>query len=218
MIVHREIEKLKQQLLALASLVEQRLDTAVRSVQNRDLKLAGSVIASDSEIDDKEVDLEEDCLKVLALHQPVAVDLRLIVAILKINSDLERIGDLAVDIAERAKHLAGHLPIEIPFNCDEMSQQVQTMLQRSLDAFVNLDSDMARDVCIRDDAVDDIHSNMYTSIEEAMRAHPDHIELLTSYLSVSRYLERIADHATNIAEDVMYLIEGNIVRHSGEIY
>jgi phosphate transport system protein len=218
MIIHKEIEGLKQELLALSALVEQRLDTAVKSVQNRDLKLATDVIHGDTEIDNKEVDLEEDCLKVLALHQPVAIDLRLIVAILKINNDLERIGDLAVDIAERAKHLAENPAIETPFNCDEMSQQVQAMLKNSLDAFIKLDFDTAKDVCVRDDAVDDIHSDMYDRIKEATREHPEHIDLLTSYLSVSRYLERIADHATNIAEDVMYLIEGNIVRHSGEIY
>jgi phosphate transport system protein len=218
MIIHKEIEVLKQELLALASLVEQRLDTAVISVQNRDLKQAVSVITSDSEIDGKEVDLEEECLKVLALHQPVAIDLRLIIAILKINNDLERIGDLAADIAERAKHLAENPAIETPFNCDDMSQKTQAMLQRSLDAFVNLDFDKAKDVCARDDAVDAIHSEMYDRIKVATREHPEHIDLLTSYLSVSRYLERIADHATNIAEDVMYLIEGNIVRHSGEIY
>jgi phosphate transport system protein len=218
MILHREIERLKQELLSLAALVEQRLDNAVRSVQERDLKLADSVIETDSGIDEKEVELEENCLKVLALHQPVAIDLRLIIAVLKINSDLERIGDLAVDIAKRVRDLAKYAPIEKPFDCDEMARRVQAMLQNSLDAFVNLNSDLARSVCADDDAVDNIHSEMYKNIRHALRTQPEYIEVLTSYLSVSRYLERIADHATNIAEDVMYMVDGAIVRHSGDIY
>ncbi len=216
MILHKEIEQLKQQLLALGALVEQRLDTAVKSVQERNLDLAISVIDHDGDIDQEEVNLEEDCLKVLALHQPVAIDLRLIVAVLKINNDLERIGDLAADIAGRGKDFATSTAVDVPFDLLGMSEKVQVMLQRSLDAMVNLDSEIARDVCACDDAVDDIHSAMYPKIKNAIRRQPEHVEQLLSYLSVSRYLERIADHATNIAEDVMYLIDGEIVRHRGE--
>jgi phosphate transport system protein len=218
MILHKEIDRLKQHLLALAALVEERVGNAVKAVETRDTDLATQIIESDTEIDDLEVELEEECLKVMALHQPVAIDLRLIISVLKINNDLERIGDLAVDIAERGRYLATHEDVEHPFDFLGMSQKTQHMLQKSLDALVNLDIEMATEVCAVDDAVDDIHSDMYTKIEESIKANPQYIRQYTSYLSVSKYLERIADHTTNIAEDVIYLVEGNIVRHSGDIY
>ncbi len=218
MILHKEIVKLKQRLLTLGALVEKRLDMAVRAVDRRDIELAGLVIEGDEEVDKMEVDLEEDCLKVLALHQPVATDLRVIVAILKINSDAERIGDLAVDIAERAKFFATHEELEPPFNFMDMASRVTNMLQKSLDAFVNLDVEMARSVCASDDSVDNTHSNMYQQVEDGICKQSHYTSQYLGYLSVSRYLERIADHATNISEDVMYLVEGNIVRHSGDIY
>lgn len=218
MILHREIVKLKRRLLTLGALVEKRLDMAVRSVHKRDLELAQLVIDGDEEIDTMEVEIEEECLKVLALHQPVAVDLRVIVATMKINNDLERIGDLAVDIAERAKFFATTQEVDQPFDFPGMAQKVTKMLQKCLDSFVNLDVETARSVCAADDSVDNTHSDMYQQVEEAIQAHPKYIKQFLGYLSVSRYLERIADHATNIAEDVMYLVEGHIVRHSGEIY
>ena len=160
-----------------------------------------------------EVDLEEECLKTLALHQPMAVDLRMIIAILKINNDLERIGDLAVDATERALVLTTLPPINFPFDIPTMSQAVQKMLAHSLDALVNQDLALAEEVCASDDAVDAIHSEVFIRVEEEIVKHPEHIQQLLTFLSVSRYLERIADHATNIAEDVIYLIKGNIVRH-----
>lgn len=218
MILHREIDKLKQGLLTLGALVEERVNLAVKAVENRDMELATHVIESDTEIDNMEVELEEDCLKVMALHQPVAIDLRVIISVLKINSDLERIGDLAVDIAERGQYFATHEDVEHPFDFLGMSQKTQTMLQKSLDALVNLDCEMAKGVCAIDDEVDTIHREMYDKVEEAIRAKPDYLEQYISYLGVSKCLERIADHATNIAEDVIYLVEGNIVRHSGDIY
>jgi phosphate transport system protein len=218
MILHREIDRLKRHLLALGALVEERVNIAVKSVENRDLELAMGVIENDKEIDNMEVELEEECLKVLALHQPVAIDLRLIVAVLKINSDLERIGDLAVDIAERGKYFATHEEVKLPFDFPVMSKKTQDMIQKSLDALVNLDRDLAREVCAADDAVDDMHSDMFQKVENAIQAQTQYVEQFIGYLSVSRYLERMADHATNIAEDVIYLVEGHIVRHSGGVY
>lgn len=218
MILHREIDRLKQHLLALGALVEERVNIAVKSVENRDLKLAMGVIENDEEIDDMEVELEEECLKVLALHQPVASDLRVIIAALKINNDLERIGDLAVDIAERAQFLATCREIAFPFDFPEMSKKVKTMLQKSLDAFVNLNEELANEVCSLDDEVDDLHCEMFTNVEKAIKEHPENIQQLLCFSSVSRYLERIGDHATNIAEDVIYLVKGEIVRHSKGIY
>lgn len=218
MILHREIVNLKQRLLTLGAIVEKRLYMAVNSVHKRDPELAQQVIDGDEEIDTMEVELEEDCLKVLALHQPVATDLRVIVATMKINVDLERIGDLAVDIAERARFLATTQEVDQPFDFPGMAQKVTNMLQQCLDAFINLDVETARSVCMADDGVDLTHSGMYPRVEEAIQTQPEYIKQFLGYLSVSRYLERIADHATNIAEDVMYLVDGNIVRHNDEIF
>lgn len=213
MFLHKEIEKLKKRLSALGAIVEERVHIAVTSVELRDSEIAQKVIDFDREIDMMEVELEEECLKVLALHQPVAIDLRVIVAIMKINNDLERIGDLAVDIAQRGRYFATHKSVELPFNFPEMSQQAREMLQKSLDALVTVDIDLAKNVCAADDAVDILHLRMFRQIENAIQAQPQHVEQWISYLSVSRCLERIADHATNIAEDVIYLAEGQIVRH-----
>jgi phosphate transport system protein len=218
MLIHKEIQRLKQQLLFLGALIEERVNLAVKSVDQRDQVLAKRVIDGDIEIDQMEVDLEEECLKVLALHQPVAIDLRVIISVLKINNDLERIGDLAVDIAERGVFLATHEAVNLPFDFLLMSRKVQEMLQKSLDALVNLDIKLAKEVWGTDDMIDDMHGNVYRQVEQAILAQSQYIDQFINYLSVSRYLERIADHVTNIAEDVIYLVEGNIVRHRGGIY
>ena len=191
---------------------------ALKSVTGRDQKLARQVIEGDVEIDNWEVELEEECLKVLALHQPVAIDLRVLVTVLKINNDLERIGDLASDIAERAESLAMKPEIAFPFDFITMAKQVRAMLKKSLDAFIDLNEDLASEVCQADDAVDDIHVDMFAKLRHGLYERPDKIEELLEYMSISRYLERIGDHATNIAEDVIYLCKGEIVRHSQEVY
>jgi len=211
--MQREIEKLKKKILSLSAAVENSVKMAVQSIENRDSALAESIIARDEEIDQLEVDLEEDCLKILALHQPVAIDLRFIIAVLKINNDLERIGDLAVNIAERAQFLSTQRSIAIPFDFDSLAEKTQEMLRKSLDSLVNLNTGLAREVCRTDDEVDAINRDMYDLVKNAIRAHPEQLDILIPYLSVSRYLERIADHATNIAEDVIYMIEGIITRH-----
>ncbi|MCX6829757.1 MAG: phosphate signaling complex protein PhoU [candidate division Zixibacteria bacterium] len=212
--LQREIEKLKKKILSLCASVEENVRMAVKSIEDRDAALAERVVGQDPEIDQSEVDLEEDCLKILALHQPVAIDLRFIIAVLKINSDLERIGDLAVNIAERAQFLSTQPRIAIPFDLDALAEKTQDMLKKSLDSLVNLNTALARDVCRTDDDVDEINREMYDLVKDAIRAHPEQLDILIPYLSVSRYLERIADHATNIAEDVIYMIEGVITRHS----
>jgi phosphate transport system protein len=210
-----EIDKLKQSVLRLAATVEESVHMAVRAVATRDPRLARTVIEADEEIDQQEVEIEEQCLKVLALHQPVAVDLRFIVALLKINNDLERIGDLAVNLAERAQALAKQPAMTVPFDLTGMADLVKTMLKRSLDSLMH--ADLAEAVAVRkaDDQVDQIHRDMYQAVREGIVSHPDHVDAYILFLSVSRYLERIADHATNIAEDVTYMIEGEIVRHPG---
>jgi phosphate transport system protein len=209
-----EIDSLKKKILTLGATVENSVRIAVKAIEDKDPELAAKVIKADIEIDHSEVDLEEDCLKILALHQPVAIDLRFIIAVLKINNDLERIGDLAVNIAERAQFLKGGAAIPIPYDLDGLSTKSQWMLRSSLDSLVNLDTKLAREVCAADDYVDAINREMYNLITEAIKAHPEQVDILIPYLSVSRYLERIADHATNIAEDIIYMVDGVIARHN----
>jgi len=213
----REIENLKKMILRLSAIVEESVRQAVTSIEERDRNLAEEVIRKDAEIDRREMEVEEECLKILALYQPVAVDLRYVVAVLKINNDLERIGDLAVNIAERTVFLAGRAEVGIPFAFGEICHRALDMVRDSLDALMNLDSAKARGVLASDDEVDAINREMYGRIAAAVRSNPDKIETLMSYQSATRSLERIADAATNIAEDVIYMIEGAIVRHGGAL-
>ena len=216
--LRKEIENLKKEILIVGAIAEQSVREATRAIEHRDENLARSVIEKDINLDQMEVEVEESCLKILALHQPVATDLRFIVAVLKINNDLERVGDLAVNIAERALFLANHPEVNVEFNFTTMAVRTQEMLKKSLDALVNLDARLARKVCACDDEIDAMNRQMYLMVQEAMNVHPDQVEPLIHLLSASRHLERIADHATNIAEDVIYMIEGEIVRHKAEEY
>lgn len=209
----RELEKLKKKILSLGALVEERVYLAIKAIESRDPDLAKRIIRSDHEIDETEVEVEEECLKVLALYQPVAIDLRFIVAVIKINNDLERIGDEAVNIAERIQSIAKYPKINFHFDYTEMAEIAAAMLKQSLDALVNLDIDTAFRILTLDDEVDDIQSNAYSQIKQAMREHPEGMTYLINLYLISRHLERVADHATNIAEEVIYLIEGEIVRH-----
>jgi phosphate transport system protein len=208
-----EIDKLKKKTLTLFAIVEESVQKAMRSFDERNSELAREVIDSDPAIDAAEVDIEEECLKILALHQPVAVDLRFIVAVLKMNNDMERVGDLGINIAERALFLSEQEPIKVPIDLSPMRRKALNMLGDSLDALMKMDPKLARSVRTLDDEIDRMHREMYMQIGREMRVNPENIERLLSYLSVSRYLERIADYATNIAEDVIYLCEGEIVRH-----
>jgi phosphate transport system protein len=217
-LLQKEIEGLKKTILTLGAIVEERVHIAVQAILDRDESLAAQVIEGDLEIDQMEVDLEEECLKILALHNPVAVDLRFIIAILKINNDLERIGDLAVNVSERARVVISQEKIDIPFDFPTMSDKVKAMLKQSLDSLVNMDSALATKVCEMDDEVDVINRDMYRQVQEGIRRLPEKMPLLIHLLSISRHLERIADLATNIAQDVIYMIEGRIVRHQAEDY
>jgi phosphate transport system protein len=211
-----EIDKLKQELLHLGAVVQEAVEKAVKAFLERDAALAASVVDGDLEIDRMEVRLEEECLKVLALHQPVAEDLRYIVAILKINSDLERVGDLAVHIAEKTASLSGPTSAGVPDGFHEMAAKSQAMFRKSLDAFVSLDAALATVISRGDDDVDDLNRRISREMKAQMRAHPEDLDNLMNILSISRHVERIADHATNIAEDVIYLVEGEIVRHKAK--
>ena len=216
--LQREIENLKKMLLSLGARVETSVRDAINSLVDRDGDLAQRVIEEDLTIDHMEVEVEEECLKILALHQPVAIDLRFIVTVLKINNDLERIGDLAVNIAERAVYLAGQPKVSISIDLVDMAHNAQSMLKESLDALINHDPELAHKVCGSDDIVDGMNRQMYLKVQEAILERPDQISALIHLLSASRHLERIADHTTNIAEDVIYMIEGQIVRHRAEHY
>jgi phosphate transport system protein len=208
-----EVLRLKKKILHLAAMVEESLQMAVAAITDGDRELAKKVIDSDPDIDTQEIEVEEECLKILALHQPVAIDLRYVIAVLKINSDLERIADLAVNIAERAVTLAGYDGKPVPFDLDEMLEMTMTMVRDSVDALVSSDTPKAHHVCISDDEIDGRHERAFTIVKDKIKSQPDLTEYYVCLLSVSTYLERIADHATNIAEDVIYMIEGEIVRH-----
>jgi len=209
----RDLDHLQQDIIAMASSVEDAIHKSIRALQDRQMTLAYEVISGDKQIDVEENLVEEECLKLLALHQPVAVDLRRIVAALKINTDLERMADLAEDIAERALHLSKLPPINVPPKLQRMTDLTTSMVHQALDAFVQLDSRMARLVCRLDDEVDLLNKDIIDELIQTMRSSADMVEPGLSLFSATRHLERIADHATNIAEDVVYLVEGEIIRH-----
>ena len=214
--LQREIDKLKRDLLLICSIVEEQVQKAIRALFDRDPELAQEVQAMDDNVDRREINLEEECLKTLALHQPVAINLRQLISALKINNDLERIGDMAVNIARKAAALATEAAIEIPADFAEMGEQTQEMLRKSLDSLVQMDVALARDVCACDDEVDKLKKKIRNQIEGQIRRDPQRIEAMLRLLSVSRNLERIADCAVSIAEDVIYMVDGRIVRHQAD--
>ena len=213
--LEREIKKLKKNLLSLCAVVEDQVQIAIEAFLQRNEDLATDVERRDAEVDQREVEVEEECLKMLALYQPVAADLRLIVAVLKINNDLEQIGDLAVNIARKAAAVAVEPPLDVPLDIVGLWGKVQTMLRDSLDALVNTNVQLAESVYARDDEVDRMKHEIRTKIEAAVRRQPDLMSRLLKFMAVSRNLERIADYSVNIAEDVIYLVNGAIVRHRG---
>jgi len=209
----RQIDALKQKILFVGTLVEEAIAKAISALINRDGNLANTVIEADAEIDRMDVDVEEECLKILALYQPVAADLRFVVAVLKINNDLERIGDLAKNIARRVVSLANCERFDMPVDFRGMATRAKSMVKESLDALVNADTSLAQKVRRSDDEVDTQRRAIEKQIKEQIAAQPDRADDLLQLASVARHLERIADMATNIAEDVIYLVEGEIVRH-----
>ncbi len=212
-----EMEKIKRMLLTLSALVENRLHLAVKALHARDGEIAHAVIDGDSEIDQAEVEVEEECLKILALHQPVASDLRFIVAVLKITNDLERIGDLAVNIARKALAFTGQTEFQFPFDLVAISRKTEAMLRDSLDCLVQLDTTLAREVCARDSEINLMKRAIRERAEGEIQKCPASVGLLLKLVAAGRNLERVADLATNIAEDVVYLVDGQIIRHQTEI-
>jgi len=212
----RDLDFLKKEIMSIASMVEEALDKAILALIERRPNLAEEVIREDERIDRREVRFEEECLKVLALHQPVAADLRLIAAVIKANNDLERIGDLAVNIAERTIYLSNLDALQMSLNFLGMADKVREMLQRSLDALAGGNAELARGVLAMDDEVDDANREMFVVLQKLMHEDPTTIERAINLLSVSRHLERIGDLATNIAQDVVYMVEGELIRHRAE--
>jgi phosphate transport system protein len=216
--LERELDTLRKKILTLGAMVEGSIEKAILSLMRHDLKLAREVIERDHDIDHMEVEIEEDCLKILALYQPAAIDLRYVVGILKMNNDLERMGDLAVNIAERAAYFANHRSTELFIDFTLMYEKTISMVKRALDALIKMDPQMAREVCAADDEVDRSNREILNEIQDYLENNPKDIRPLIHLLLASRHLERIADQATNIAEDVVYMIEGEIIRHRTEDY
>ncbi len=212
----QQLDDLTGRLVAMSRMIEELIDTALQSVRERDVAKAEAVMLGDREIDANEVEIEESCIELLALQQPMASDLRRLVTILKINNDLERIGDHAVNIAESAKQLVEKggdwtFPIEL----SEAAAIAQGMLRDVLDAFVQLDVEKARAVILRDDRVDRLQESQLRSAITLMMESPRHISAGLSFILIGRNIERVADLATNIGEDVVYLVEGKTIRHPG---
>ena len=212
--LQRDLDRLKKEILLLGSMVETAINKAMLAFYERRPELAQSVFQEEKLINKKEISIEEDCLKILALHQPVAVDLRFIVVVLKVNNDLERMGDFAVNVAKRAIFIASKDSIPYPAEfSDTMSKRISTMVHNSLDALVKLDVDLAREVIAMDDDVDAVNRQMYVQVQALMESDSSTIGRAIGLLSTSRYLERIADLASNIAEEVIFMVEGEVVRH-----
>ena len=210
----RELDKVKKMILSLGALVEKRVNRIKSAIEDRDLNLAQEIRHLDHEIDEMEVEIEEECLKIIALHQPVAADLRFLIAVIKINNDLERIGDQVVNIADRVVRVAKASHVPYVFDYSEMAEKAEAMLHMSLDSLVNQDLDLAIKVWHLDDEVDKLQNEAYDRIKQAISdGVNEDIGYMINLLLISRHIERLADHATNIAEEVVYMIEGEIVRH-----
>lgn len=211
--IERQIDHLKQQVLIIGTLVEEAISKAITALINRDVPLAQRVIESDAEIDRMEVEVEEECLKILALYQPVAADLRFVVAAIKMNNDLERMGDLAKNIAKRVGQLAQGDQADLPPQIRPMAIKTQEMVKQCLEAVINADPALARYVREQDDIVDNARQEIRDQVLEGIKANPENTDNLLRINAVSKHFERLADMATNVAEDVIYMVEGDIVRH-----
>ncbi len=208
-----ELTKLNKKILMLSSMVEERVRKAAQVIESKDQVIIQSLIVSDYEVDDMEVEIEEDCLKILALHQPVASDLRFLIAVIKINNEMERIADYAVNIAKRVDNISKFKhQAAVSYDFSTMSDKVVSMLKNSIDALINKDSKLAKSIFLDDDVVDMCRTRCYEDIKERIINDPEHPGYHINTYLLARHLERIADRAVNIAEEVVYLVEGTITR------
>ena len=213
----RNLDTLHRNLLSMCAMVEEMIHKAVDGLAKPDEAFARELAKQDDEIDSWDVQIEEECLKILALHQPVATDLRRIATVMKITGELERVADLGVHIAERACGLASETDIAVLDKLKEMARIALEMLHCAIDAYVALDSEMARVVCAKDDIVDQLNREIIRDLVQTMQRSPELVETSMHLFSASRHVERVADHATNIAEDIVYLVEGEIIRHRSNL-
>jgi len=209
----REMEHLHRSILSMCSTVEELIHDSVDGLRSSQPGLARELSGRDGEVDEWDIRIEEECLKILALYHPVANDLRRVTVVMKICGELERVADLAVSIAERSAGIAGHGGFPMPERLTEMTCESLSMLHDSIDAFVEQNTELARRVCQRDEAVDQLNRQLIDDVVSVMKQRPDLVESGLHLFSVIRHVERVADHATNIAEDVVYLVEGAIIRH-----
>ncbi len=208
-----ELNKLDKKLLLLSATVEERVRKAAEVIETKNQDDIQSIIRSDYEVDEMEVDIEEDCLKILALHQPVARDLRFLVAVIKINNEMERIADIAVSIAMRVENISKFNHQEaVSYDFSIMSERVLDMLKKSIDALVNRDSDLAKSIFLDDDEVDAERNECYEAVKKRIKKDPEHPGYHINTYLLARHLERIADRAVNIAEEVVYFVEGTVTR------
>lgn len=211
--LQRDLEQLRKQLIDLGSRVETSTRKIVEAIVRRDLSELDELEAAEEEINSLEVDIENECLKILALHQPVAGDLRFIIVVLKVNNDLERMADQAVNLTERVQSIADEKPIEVTLPFAEMGEYVKKMVSLSLEALLKADPSVAREVLDMDDRVDELHASVFSTLRDYMRDVPDSIPAAVSCITISTNLERMGDLATNIAEEVIFMEEGSVIRH-----
>jgi phosphate transport system protein len=208
-----ELDQLKARLLAMGGLAEDRVRSAIEALVNRDQALVDRVLEGDTPINQLHIEIDSRCVKLLALHQPMAVDLRVILSAVKINTDLERVGDLAINIAEAARRYLSHPPVKELIDIPRMADLAQRMLRDALDAFVSRDTGLAQRVLDADDGLDALKTQVFRELLNGMLQAPPTIEPALDLILISRHLERIGDHATNIAEDVIFMVSAKDVRH-----
>lgn len=212
----QELDQLRTTLIRMASLVDEQIDAGVRAILQADSALARRVMERDKEVDMFDNDIDHLCMKILALTQPVAIDLRLLMAALKINNELERIGDIAVNLAERVEPLLPHAAFVKQTRIGEMADAARMMVKQAIDAFVNSDANLARSVLEADDRIDALDAENFRRMIDAMKSAPENILPGAHMMIISRHIERLADHATNIAEDVIFIINARIIKHHAD--
>ncbi|HTY36408.1 MAG TPA: phosphate signaling complex protein PhoU [Bacteroidota bacterium] len=208
-----ELDQLRTMLIRMGSLVEEQIDYAVRALVQGDLGMARFVMERDKRVDEYDNTIDQQCMKIFALSQPVAIDLRLLMAALKINNELERIGDIAVNLCERVEPLANHPELVQSTPLAEMADSARVMMKLAIDSFVNNDPSLATKVLESDDYVDQLDRNTFHSMSDRMKESPELVEPALHIVVLSRHIERLADHATNIAEDVIFLVNAKIIKH-----
>ncbi len=211
--LQKEVDKIKKEILSLGALIEERFKESARAVKTNNIELARFIIEKDVEIDTREIEIEEECLKLLALYQPVAIDLRFIVAIIKINNDLERIGDLCANISQRLLTASDNFPLSYNYDYTFMSEKTAKMFKMSLDSLVTLDIDTAYQVLVMDEDINHMRNEAFGKMKSAIKKDPENVGNIINIYLISRHIERVGDHITNIAEEVIHLVEGEIIRH-----